>query len=191
MSKRKLFIFMVFAVSFLLAASIPIKSLESGQGGDDQEVLIAGRNVNMVSGITLPGGDPWLQRQNEPSIAVSTRNPLHILAGANDYRTVDMPIEGEELPGQTAAAPDAWLGIFKSYDGGQSWTSTLLPGFPQDTSAEGMVSPLKYREDLGTGFRAAADPVVRAGTNGLFYYCGIAFNRGTAMSPSSILIQKS
>ena len=166
------------AVVILAATSIPIKSIEPGQNGDDQEVLIAGRNVNMVSGITLPNGDPWLQRQNEPSIAVSTRNPLHLLAGANDYRTVDMPIEGEELPGQEmAAAPDAWLGLFKSFDGGQSWISMLLPGFPQDTSAEGMVSPLKYRENLGTGFRAAADPVVRAGTNGIFYYSGIAFNR--------------
>jgi hypothetical protein len=36
------------------------------------------RNVNMVSGRTLPDGDPFLQRQNEPSVAASTRNPLHL-----------------------------------------------------------------------------------------------------------------
>ena len=42
---------------------------------------IPGRNVNMVSGTTLPDGDPYLQRQNEPSIAASTRNPLHLLGG--------------------------------------------------------------------------------------------------------------
>jgi hypothetical protein len=57
---------------------------------------------------------------------------MHILAGANDYRTVDMLIPYEEIPGYegTAAARDAWLGLYKSYDGGQSWTSTLivLPG---------------------------------------------------------------
>jgi hypothetical protein len=125
---------------------------------------VAGPNVNMVSGTQWPGGDPFLQRQNEPSVAVSTRNPAHLLAGANDYRTVDLP----GLPaGETA---DAWLGVFKSFDGGQTWQSTLVPGYPQDHSAEGLASPLK-------GFGAAADPVVRAGTDGLFYYSGITFNR--------------
>ena len=52
---------------------------------------IPGPNVNMVSGTKWPDGDPFLQRQNEPSLAVSTRNPLHLVGGANDYRTVDIP----------------------------------------------------------------------------------------------------
>jgi hypothetical protein len=127
---------------------------------------IPGRNVNMVSGTEWPGGDPFLQRQNEPSIAVSTRNPLHLLAGANDYRTVDLP----GLP-DGAVVGDAWLGLFKSFDGGQTWRSTLLPGYPQDRSPEGLASPLK-------GFAAGADPTMRAGANGLFYYSGIVFDRG-------------
>lgn len=128
--------------------------------------LVVGRNVNMVSGQTLPNGDPYLQRQNEPSVAASTRNPLHLLAGANDYRTVDIP--GNFDDGETG---DAWLGVFKSFDGGERWQSTLLPGYPQDTSAEGRASPLK-------AYHAGADPVVRPGTNGLLYYAGLAFNRG-------------
>ncbi|MFL6314505.1 MAG: beta strand repeat-containing protein [Terriglobales bacterium] len=127
----------------------------------------AGTNVNMVSGTDWTTGDPFLQRQNEPSAAVSTRNPLHLLAGANDYRTVDLPgLLGIDERG------DAWLGIFKSFDGGQTWQSTLLPGYPLDSSSDGLASPLR-------GFQAGADPAVRAGTNGLFYYGGIAFNRGT------------
>jgi hypothetical protein len=127
----------------------------------------AGANVNMVSGTDWTTGDPFLQRQNEPSSAVSTRNPLHLLAGANDYRTVDLPgLLGIDERG------DAWLGIFKSFDGGQTWQSTLLPGYPLDSSSDGLTSPLR-------GFQAGADPAVRAGTNGLFYYSGIAFNRGT------------
>jgi hypothetical protein len=127
---------------------------------------VPGRSVNMVSGTTLPDGDPFLQRQNEPSGGVSTRNPLHLLAGANDYRTVDIP----GLP-DGAENGDAWLGVFKSFDGGQTWRSTLIPGYPQDESPIGKASPLK-------GYQAAADPTVRPGTNGLFYYSGIAFDRG-------------
>ena len=125
---------------------------------------IPGRNINMVSGTTLPGGDPFLQRQNEPTVAVSTRNPLHILGAANDYRTVDIPGLGEEVIG------DAWIGIFKSFDGGSTWKSTLLPGFRQDVTQQGRSSPLY-------GLEAGADPVLRAGTNGLFYLGGMAFNR--------------
>ncbi len=127
----------------------------------------AGDSVNMVSGTGWTNGDPFLQRQNEPSLAVSTRNTLHLLGGANDYRSVD--IAG--LAGQSERA-DAWLGIFKSFNGGQTWQSTLLPGFPLDSSPAGLASPLH-------GFQAAADPTVRSGTSGLFFYSGIAFNRGT------------
>lgn len=127
----------------------------------------AGANVNMVSGTDWTTGDPFLQRQNEPSVAVSTRNPLHLLAGANDYRTVDLPgLLGIDERG------DAWLGLFKSFDGGQTWQSTLVPGYPLDSSPDGLASPIH-------GLQAAADPTVRAGTNGLFYYSGIAFNRGS------------
>jgi hypothetical protein len=119
----------------------------------------------MVSGTTLPGGDPYLQRQNEPSVAVSTRNPQHLLAGANDYRTVDMPgLPDDEETG------DSWVGLYSSLDGGATWRSTLVPGYQQDGSPEGLASPVK-------GLAAAADPVVRAGTHGLFYYGFIAFDR--------------
>ncbi len=127
---------------------------------------IPGRNVNMVAGTDWPGGDPFLQRQNEPSMAASTRNPLHLVAGSNDYRTVDVP----GLPDGSETG-DAWVSIYKSFDGGQRWSSTLMPGYPQDTSAEGMASPIK-------GYQAAADPVLRAGTSGLVYYNGLVFDRG-------------
>jgi len=125
-----------------------------------------GQNVNMVSGITWPDGDPFLQRQNEPSIAVSTRNACHLLAGANDYRTVDLNFLA------TGETGDAWLGLFKSFDCGASWQSTLLPGYPLDKTPEGINSPLKK-------WNAASDPVVRSGPSGFFGYSGIAFTRGT------------
>jgi hypothetical protein len=141
---------------------------------------VAGQNVNMVSGIKWPGGDPFLQRQNEPSMAVSTRNPMHILAGANDYRSVDLELvlTGGEETG------DAWLGLFKSRDGGLTWQSTLLPG------CKYLVSDCQDSNGHGghvlTGvYDAGSDPVVRAGTNGMFYYAGLAFDRNTGASASA------
>ncbi len=145
----------LLSAALCLAATVPARAQVSGQ------------NVNMVSGTNWTNGDPFLQRQNEPSIAVSSRNSAHLLAGANDYRTVDLPgLLGIDERG------DAWLGLFKSFDAGRRWQSTLLPGFPLDGSIEGLASPIH-------GFQAASDPTVRAGSNGLFYYTGIAYNRGT------------
>lgn len=143
----------------------------------------AGQNVNMVSGTTWPYGDPFLERQDEPSIGVSTRNPLHLLAGANDYRTVDLNLpeaDVGEATTATAACPtppctgEPWVGLYMSIDGGAHWQSTLLSGYPQDTSGRGLSSPLH-------GFTTAADPVIAAGTNGMFYYGGIAFDRGSSL----------
>jgi hypothetical protein len=134
---------------------------------------IPGDNVNMVTGTDWPGGDPFLQRQNEPSIAVSSANPQHLLAGANDYRSVDVPFPASinKMPG------DAWLGLFKSYNGGLTWQSVLLPGFPQDNSPAGAAPGMKT---CGAGnCTSAADPVIRAGPDGMLYYSGIKFVRGT------------
>ena len=136
---------------------------------------VASQNINMVSGTNWPAGDPYLQRQNEPSIAVSSRNPEHMLGGANDYRTVDIP-----NPNAPSILGDAWLGVYSSLDGGDTWKSTLLPGYPQDTSTVGKASPLH-------AYTVATDPTVRAGTNGLFYYSGLVFNRGTG-SPSGVFV---
>jgi hypothetical protein len=146
---------------------------------------VPGRNVNMVSGTTWPTGDPFLQRQNEPSMAVSTRNPMHILAGANDYRTVDL----ELVLSGGAETGDSWLGLFKSFDGGLTWQSTLLPGCVQQS-----IPQCKDNGALGGIYQAASDPVVRAGTNGMFYYAGLAFDRATspttASSVSSIFVAR-
>src|SRR4029077_19556325 len=66
----------------------------------------------------------------------------------------------------------AWLGLFKSFDCGATWQSTLFPGYRLDQTPEGTSSPIK-------SFNAASDPVVRSGPSGFFGYSGIAFNRGT------------
>ena len=157
-----------------------------GPAAAAQTTPTPGQNINIASGpvqvqLDAPTthfntilGDPFLQRQNEPSIAVSTVNPLHLLAGGNDYRAVDIPfLEPDALPSRLVG--DAWCGWFSSTDGGLRWQSTLLPGFPQDTTPLGMKSPLH-------GYKACSDATVRPGPGGMFYYSGIAFNRDTNQS---------
>jgi hypothetical protein len=146
---------------FLLAILVIVPTAAAQDGH-----LWVGPNVNMVSGTEFPTGDPFQQRQNEPSAAVSTRNIMNMMGFANDYRAVDIPFFIDEK-----TTGDAWLGVFKSFDGGLTWQSTLLRGYPQDLSEEGLGSPL-------SGYQAGADPVVRAGTHGLFYLSGIVFDRG-------------
>jgi hypothetical protein len=88
------------------------------------QVSLANQNVTTVSGPVWTTGDPFLQRQIEPSMAVSTRNNLHLPASNSDYRTVDLPgLLGIEERG------DAWLGIFKSFDGGLTWEQHVADGF--------------------------------------------------------------
>ncbi len=153
LSLRRLVVACAIAASFAYTASLTAQ--------------IPARNVNMVSGTVWPGGDPFLQRQNEPSIAASTRNPLHLLAGSNDYRSMDLAGMSRQRGSRRRVA-----GLFMSTDGGERWTSTLVPGFPHDPDPRGQASPLY-------GYQAAADPVVRAGTNGLMYFAGLAFDRTT------------
>ena len=85
MSKSRL---LITALLTLALAAVPARAQVSGQ------------NVNMVSGTNWTNGDPFLQRQNEPSIAASSRNPSHLLAGANDYRI--------EVPEKTAKVIDGF-----------------------------------------------------------------------------------
>ena len=144
-----------------------------------QDSLVVGANVNMVSGDSFPNGDPFQRQQNEPSMAFSSRNNLHLLAGANDYRAVDVP----GLPGGRETG-DSWLSYFWSTNGGGTWKSTLIPGYPQDPDCDGSAS-----EPTLCGYAAGADPVVRAGVNGMFYYSGIVFERSDP-SRSAIFVSR-
>ena len=99
------------------------------------------------------------RQQNEPAAAVNPTQPNKMTAGANDYCTT--PTNG-----------DAWAGFYYSSDSGATWTNSLLPGYPNDTTPEGAASPLH-----GLAL-AAGDPVQAWDRSGNVYYGGIAFNRG-------------
>jgi hypothetical protein len=106
------------------------------------------------------------RQQNEPSTAVDARDASIVVAGSNDYCTV-------ELAGGT------WAGFYRSTDSGASWTDSLLPGYPSDTSPEGQASPLQQR-----GITNAGDPVQAWDLDGRLFYMGNAFNRALPQNGS-------
>jgi parallel beta-helix repeat protein len=150
-----------------------------------------GQNVNVLSGTDPRTGDAFLQRQNEAVIAVSTRNPDHIIVAMNDYRTVDMaydattpgtnqgfiarnqakpnPLSTQAVRAQTP--PEAWIGLAASRDRGQTWYNFMLPGYPQDPTTVGQSSPV-------FGDSAGSDPVLLTGQNGRVYLIALTFDRG-------------
>jgi hypothetical protein len=99
------------------------------------------------------------RQQNEPTSAVDPTAPNIVTSGSNDYCTV-------EVAGST------WAGFYRSTDGGSSWTDSLLPGYPTDSSPEGLASPLQQ-----SGITNAGDPVQAWDLHGRLYYMGNAFNR--------------
>jgi hypothetical protein len=94
---------------------------------------------------------------NEPFSIVDPTAPDTIVAGWNDYCLSDLGA--------------GWEGFAYSLDGGETWTNSIVPGYPQDTSAEGRASPL-----FGS-HTDAGDPVAAFDRSGNLFVGGIAFNR--------------
>ncbi len=92
-----------------------------------------------VSNYTLVTGTPYTDdvlnacsisrgRQNEPAIAVNPRNPQVIVGSSNDYCGVFAE------NGTFIGTGSVWLGYYRSENGGATFTSSLVPGYPGDTS---------------------------------------------------------
>jgi len=166
----QILLMMVAAVSLITAPSI-----FAGHAGVGANVKVTDDNNNVDGGLAnvTPSKDAQNRQSNEPTVAISpatspvTNNAGDIIAAAsNDYRMV--PHFG-----------DAWMPVYLSFDGGTTWFgaapfpngyNTMVPGFPTDTSSNGLNSPLKNLDGSG-------DPVVRFDAAGNLYIAGIAFNR--------------
>jgi hypothetical protein len=133
-----------------------------------QNVTSVRSNVNMVSGTALADGDPFLSKQNESTMAVSSLNPLNIMGGSNDYRLI--PLAQFGIPGDAPA--DGWVSRYWSTDGGLTWRSSVVAGCPLP------VPQCQGNAALGSP-NYASDPTVRSGPYGSFFYTFIAGVRGT------------
>ncbi len=137
------------AVALLMVVMVLMLALPLAHAGG----IKVGPNVD-IAGDTFPDF-----ARVETTIAVDPRNPDIIVAGAI----------GDSL---VANGGFVWDEYFRSTDGGQKWSSSfLLPGFPSDTSPQGLSSPLHGL--VGTG-----DPFVAFDSSGNLYYTGIGFPSG-------------
>ena len=109
-------------------------------------------------------------------MACSSRNPQNCLAGANDYRTVDIPFPDDRREDHRRRLARLVHDQERRPHLAHAAASRLSAG----RSAAGLASPLQ-------GYPAGADPIIRSGTNGLFYYGGLVVQprRGRAAAPSS------
>jgi hypothetical protein len=114
-----------------------------------------------VSNYTLNTGiaytDPTLAecsrsrgRQNEPAVAVNPRDTSVLVGSSNDYCGVYN--DGNDANGAPAPVGPIWLGYYRSENGGTSFQSSLVPGYPGD------VSPYASRAAIRTA--GAGDPVL-------------------------------
>jgi len=145
--------FTIVLVANLILATVAYAS--HATGGSD--VKITHDNNNADGGTPNPGFDAQNRQSNETTVAFSPVAPNIIAVGANDYRMVTV-------------TGDVWYGLYLSNDNGSTWFNTFVPGFPSDTSASGLASPLQ-------GLDAAGDPVVRFDRAGNLYAAAIGFNR--------------
>jgi hypothetical protein len=98
-------------------------------------------------------------RQNEPAVAMDPRNTSVIVGSANDYcPTYD---DGNDADGAPIPSGPIWLGYYRSENGGGSFTSSLVPGYPGDTT------PYASRAQIRTA--SSGDPVLAWDANGRLF----------------------
>jgi hypothetical protein len=127
----------------------------------------AGCGPGYVSAYTLATGnaytDQTLQectvshgRQNEPAAAVDPRDTRVLLGSSNDYCGV------YNRGAAAGAVGPIWLGYYRSTDSGASWTSSLVPGYPDDTSPYAALSQARTA--------SAGDPVIAWDRHGRAFF---------------------
>jgi hypothetical protein len=97
-------------------------------------------------------------RQNEPAVAIDPRNTSVIVGSSNDYCGVYNATAPDNTP---VASGPIWIGNYRSQNGGASFVSSLVPGYPGDTS------PYAARSQLRTA--SSGDPVLAWDNHGRLF----------------------
>ena len=88
-------------------------------------------------------------RQNEPAIAVDPRDKTVLIGSSNDYCGVYDVTSSTGVP---LPVGPIWLGYYRSENEGASFRSSLVPGYPGDTSPYALLAQVRTA--------SAGDPVI-------------------------------
>src|SRR5438270_3221073 len=158
-----------FAAAFLAAFLVPMaaRSAPSDVRLTNDCHPNGGCGAGYVSVYTLATGQTYTDRtldectiskgrQNEPAVAINPRNTRVLVASSNDYCGV---YNRGVLAG---AVGPIWLGYYRSLDGGLNWISSLVPGYPDDTSPYAALSQARTA--------SAGDPVIAWDNHGRAFF---------------------
>jgi len=149
----------------LIASVVLLVAAPAGAAGAETRVTNDGTAGSYTrydgqSDATMTACSTGRRSQNEPTVAVDPTNAMIMTAGSNDYCA-----EIENGSG------NVWAGYYRSTDGGQTWSNSLVPGYPEDGSTAGSASPAHG------SCAAAGDPTQSFDGAGHLYYGFICFNR--------------
>jgi hypothetical protein len=120
----------VLALGFLLTPDVSVAAPDDTNISDQAYVRSDGGSDPVTAACSVNN-----RQQNEPSATVAPHDPALMSSGASYCCTV--PTTGGN-----------WAGFYYSGNGGTTWTTSLLPGYPGDTS----LSLLTCRFVPGVGF---------------------------------------
>ena len=158
MRRRALFSLVALGLVVGLASPAQAVLTESKVTGDDTAGSYVLANTTDGSDETMARCSEGRRQQNEPTVAVDPTDTEVVVAGSNDYCAA---IVNNEV----------WAGYYRSTDGGQTWSLSLVPGYPDDTSDAGEASPV--HGSCG----ASGDPTQSFDDDGNLFYGFICFNR--------------
>ena len=155
---KKVFFLAVFAC----LSAVWVSAISASTPGPDVKLTHDANDPGYVSEYTLATGIPYSDRtlaecsrsrgrQNEPAVAIDPRDPQVILGSSNDYCGV---YNQNDANGNPIPVGPIWEGYYRSENAGASFTSSLVPGYPDDTSPYGQLAKQQVRT------ASAGDPVI-------------------------------
>jgi hypothetical protein len=158
--------------ALLLAFGVLVGVAAASSPGVDVKLTHDMRDPGYVSSYTLATGNAYSDatlrecsrsrgRQNEPAVAVDPRNTNVILGSSNDYCGV---YNARDADGHPIPVGPIWLGYYRSENSGESFQSSLVPGYPDDTSPYGMIAKQQVRT------ASSGDPVIAWDAQGRAFF---------------------